>query len=61
MAKKVYEEIKEIWSGPENVLSEILDAKAAISALICIAIFSKPALFNKLQTISKSGGAVGLK
>ena len=60
MAKKVYEEIKEIWSGPENILSEILDAKAAISALICITIFSRPALFNKLQEISRDAGAIGL-
>ena len=61
MAKKVYEEIKEIWSGPENVLSEILDAKAAVSALICITIFSRPALFNNLQEISRDAGAIGLK
>ena len=61
MAKKVYEEIKEIWSGPENILSEILDAKAAVSTLICITVFSKPALFNKLQQISTSAGSIGLR
>lgn len=48
MAKKVYEEIKEIWNGPENKISEILDAKAAITALINITIFEHPALAKLL-------------
>ncbi len=61
MAKKVYEEIKEIWSGPENILSEILDAKAAVSALICITIFEHPGLFNKLQETARSAGSIGLR
>jgi len=52
MKSKVYKEIKEVWSGPENILSEILDAKAAISALINIRIFEHPKLFNKLNDIS---------
>ena len=34
MKEKVYEEIKEIWDGPESQIAEILDAKAAIWALI---------------------------
>ncbi len=46
LAPKVYEEIKEIWSGPENVVSEILDAKAAISALVNLWIFEHPVLSN---------------
>jgi len=52
MKSKVYEEIKEIWNGPENKLSEILDAKAAISALINITIFEHPKLFNWLTNFS---------
>ncbi len=52
MKSKVYEEIKEIWNGPEDKLSEILDAKAAISALINITIFEHPKLFNWLNDFS---------
>jgi len=51
---KVYEEIKEIWNGPENKLSEILDAKAAISALINITIFEHPKLCKWLTDFSNS-------
>jgi Zn-finger nucleic acid-binding protein len=51
---KVYEEIKEIWNGPENAISEIMDAKAAISALINITIFEHPKLFNLLDNCSKN-------
>jgi len=53
MKRKVFEEIKEIWSGPESKISEILDAKAAISALINIKIFEHPALFNTLTKLSR--------
>ena len=53
MKSKVYEEIKEIWNGPENVISEILDAKAAISALINITIFEHPKLCNWLFDVGK--------
>jgi len=52
MKKEVYEEIKEIWDGPENIVSEILDAKAAISALINITIFEHPNLVNSLLRFS---------
>ena len=52
MKKKVYQEIKEIWNGPEDKISEILDAKAAISALINITIFEHPALYNSLTRFS---------
>jgi len=45
---KVTEEIKEIWQGREGTLSEILDAKAAVSALINITIFEHPVLCNML-------------
>jgi len=53
MKSRIYEEIKEIWNGPENKLSEILDAKAAISALINITIFEHPKLFNWLTNFSR--------
>jgi Zn-finger nucleic acid-binding protein len=51
--KTVYQEIKEIWSGPENKVSEILDAKAAISALINITIFEHPKLHDSLRQFSR--------
>jgi len=54
MRKLVYEEIKEIWDGPEDKISEILDAKAAISALINITIFEHPKLFKLLDNYSKA-------
>jgi Zn-finger nucleic acid-binding protein len=60
MKKKVYEEIKEIWDGPENIISEILDAKAAICALINISIFEQPELFESLQRFRESGRSSGL-
>lgn len=49
MAKEAYEEIKEIWSGPENVVSEVLDARAAILALLNTMIFERPRLCQKLM------------
>ncbi len=53
MKKKVLEEIKEIWTGPESKISEILDAKAAISALINITIFEHPSLCQRLMLLSE--------
>ena len=53
MKKKVFEEIKEIWTGPESKISEILDAKAAISALINITIFEHPSLCQRLMLLSE--------
>ncbi len=55
MKVKVKEEIKEILDGPEDKISEILDAKAAISALINITIFEHPAFCKKLFEFSKLG------
>jgi hypothetical protein len=52
MRSKVLEEIKEIWSGPEGKMSEILDAKAAISALLNITIFEHPSLYRFLAAFS---------
>jgi len=60
MKKNVYEEIREIWEGPENITSEILDAKAAICALINISIFEHPELCESLQRFRESGRASGL-
>ena len=54
MKKLVYQEIKEIWDGPEGKIAEILDAKAAIWALINITIFEHPALANFLTQFSQS-------
>ena len=54
MKGKVFEEIKEIWDGPESKISEVLDAKAAISALINITIFEHPALYKLLTNFSKA-------
>ncbi len=54
MKRQVVEEIKEIWSGPEGTISEILDAKAAISALINVTIFEHPRLAKALKTFSES-------
>lgn len=53
MKKKLYEEIKEVWDGPETTVSEIFDAKAAISALINITIFEHPTLFKILTQTPK--------
>lgn len=60
MVKKTYEEIKEIWDGPEGKISEILDAKAAIFALINIEIFEHPALCNSLRGFSNYIRSIGL-
>ncbi len=42
--KKAVEEVEKIWEQPGNKISEILDAKAAISALVNILIFEHPRL-----------------
>jgi Zn-finger nucleic acid-binding protein len=54
MKAKVVDEIKEIRSGPEGTFSEILDVKAAISALINITIFEHPALSKMLIAFGDS-------
>lgn len=53
MKSKVYEEIKEIWDGPEDKVSEIFDAKATISALVNITIFEHPLLCGFLRGFPK--------
>ncbi|MFP4496905.1 MAG: zf-TFIIB domain-containing protein [Vulcanimicrobiota bacterium] len=59
MKDKVVEEIKEIWNGPETRWEEVLDSKAAISALLSIAIFEHPRLYRFLNesvnTLKSSG------
>lgn len=45
--KQLVEDLKHVWTGgPESRLDELLDAKAAASALINATIFEHPALFN---------------
>jgi len=60
MARKTYEEIKEIWSGPENIISEILDAKAAVWALINTTIFEHPRLSKAMVRFGDAAGRVGM-
>ena len=60
MEKRAIQEVKEIWSGPENKISEILDAKAAISALMCISIYEHPTLAKRLLDVGSAGRAVGM-
>jgi uncharacterized protein len=55
MEKKVITEVKNIWSdNSESKISEILDTKAAISALANISIFEHPALFGLLINVSRT-------
>jgi Zn-finger nucleic acid-binding protein len=45
--KQAVADVKRIWSGgPESRFEELLDAKAAVSALISATIFEHPRLFN---------------
>jgi Zn-finger nucleic acid-binding protein len=61
MASKAYQEIKEIWNGTESKISEILDAKAAISTLIAITIFEHPALYKAITSFTKAARSIGLR
>lgn len=60
MEKKVIEEVRKIWGKPGSKLSEILDAKAAISALINIDIYEHPRLAKFLSGVGAEGRLVGL-
>ena len=52
--KQAVEDVKRIWSGgSETRFEELLDAKAAVSALINTTIFEHPALFNLCMGISR--------
>lgn len=45
--KQAAADAKRIWTGgPESRFEELLDAKAAVSALISATIFEHPRLFN---------------
>ncbi len=45
--KIVAEDIERVWSGgPETRVQELLDARAAVSALINTTIFDHPALYK---------------
>jgi hypothetical protein len=45
--KQAAADVKRVWSGgPESRLDELLDARAAVSALISATIFEHPALVN---------------
>jgi Zn-finger nucleic acid-binding protein len=54
MRRKLSEEVKEVWSGPEDKWSEILDAKAALWALTSITIFDQPKLYKRLSLLRSS-------
>ena len=60
MRAELVKEIKEIWSGPESTLSELLDAVAAASALTNITIFEHPALCERLIQLHQTGRTLGL-
>jgi Zn-finger nucleic acid-binding protein len=49
LAKKVYDEIKEIRNGPEGKISELLDAKAAIWTLINVKYLE--IYFRKIKSV----------
>jgi len=54
--KQVAADAKRIISGgPENRFNEVLDAEAAVSALINATIFEHPALFNLCTSIPRLG------
>jgi len=60
MAGEVVEEVKEIWSGPEWVGSEVRDAVAAVATLINLAIMERPALHKTLTKLADAGRGLGL-
>jgi len=53
-------EVKEIVSGPEGAVAELLDAVATASALVNITIFEHPTLFARLVDLQRVGRSVGL-
>lgn len=61
MKDKVIEEVKRIWTGDsESKISEILDAKASISALVSISIFEHPTLAKLLGKAGLEGRPLGI-
>lgn len=52
--KQAAADVKRIWSGgPESRFEELLDARAAVSALVNATIFEHPSLFNLCTGISR--------
>ncbi|HEV8440464.1 MAG TPA: zf-TFIIB domain-containing protein [Methylomirabilota bacterium] len=60
MRADLIKEVKEIWSGPEDTPSELLDSIATVSALVNITIFEHPALFKHLVDFYRTGRMLGL-
>jgi len=56
----VLREVKEIARGPEGPVSELLDAAAAVSALVNITILDHPKLFERLLELQRAGRSLGL-
>ena len=53
--KKVAEDLKRVWTGgPESRFQELLDAKAAVSAMISADIFEHPKLRDFLMALPRS-------
>jgi hypothetical protein len=47
-------DVRRVWSGgPESRFEELLDAKAAVSALISATIFEHPALFKLCTSVPR--------
>ncbi len=54
MEKQAAADIHRVWSGgPETRFEELLDARAAVSALINATIFEHPALFNLCAGVAR--------
>jgi Zn-finger nucleic acid-binding protein len=52
--KQAAADVRRVWSGgPESRFDELLDAKAAVSALISATIFEHPVLFNLCKGIPR--------
>jgi Zn-finger nucleic acid-binding protein len=51
------EDLKRVWSGgPEGRLEELIDANAAVSALVSATIFEHPLLFALCNSLARIGG-----
>lgn len=59
--EKMIQEVKRIWNdNSESKISEILDAKAALSAFINISIFEHPALAKMLIGVNNAATTLGV-
>ncbi len=58
--KIAFSKIKEIVSGPEGPVSEILDTTAAIAALVNISVFHHPKLAKLLMQFNKIARGIGV-